>query len=151
MSDIPMILERVGKKLIVDVAPHFDGHYAAGHTTLAGLLAVMASEAFDGMVDRMFSEISDMRTLLADGGKDPGDTRGLSMKVSALQVVHNRLSAELIALQEEIEVKSDDASKALNARIWTFFVEGAEARMPTLPDFAEAREATLAKLQADAE
>ncbi|MEO1405370.1 MAG: hypothetical protein AAFV54_02620 [Pseudomonadota bacterium] len=148
MSDIPMILDRVGKKLIVDVSPHFEGHYAAGHVTMAGLLSVMASEAFDGLVDRLLSEIADMRTLLLDGGKDPGDTRSLSMKISALQPIHDRLSASLISLQEEIETKDDEASKALNARIWQYFVEGAEARMPTLPDFAEAREAAAADLKA---
>ncbi|MEO0883915.1 MAG: hypothetical protein AAFY34_14465 [Pseudomonadota bacterium] len=148
MSDIPMILERVGKKLIIDVAPHFDGHYAAGHVTMAGLLSVMASECFDGLVDRLLSEIADMRTLLIDGGRDPGDTRSLSMKISAIQPTHDRLSAELIALQEDIETKTDEVSKSLNARIWQFFVEGSEARMPALPNFAEARAAAAADIKA---
>lgn len=148
MSDIPMILDRVGKKLIVEVSPHFEGHYAAGHMVMSGLLSVMAAEAFDGLVDRLLSEIADMRTLLSDGGKDPGDTRSLSMKISALQPTHDRLSAALIELQEDIETRDDDASKALNTRIWQFFVEGSEARMPTMPDFAEAREAVVAEIKA---
>ena len=146
MSDIPMILDRIGRKLVIEVSPNFEGHYAAGHATMAGLLAVMASEAFDGLVDRLLSEIADMRTLLIDGGKEPGDTRARSMRVSALQTVHDRLSADLIGLQEEIESRDDAASKALNARIWQFFVEGADARMPSPPDFAAARAAVAADL-----
>lgn len=149
MSDIAMILDRVGRKLAIEVSPHLDGHYAGGHVVMAGLLSVMAGEVFDGLVDRMLSEIADMRTLLEDGGREPGDTRGASMRVSALQVVHDRLSAALIDMQAEIETREDDASRALNARIWRFFVEGAEARMPNLPDIAEARAEAAAALAAE--
>ncbi|MEO1476275.1 MAG: hypothetical protein AAFS13_07815, partial [Pseudomonadota bacterium] len=92
-----------------------------------------------------------MRTILTDGGREPGDTRARSMKISALQPVHNRLSEQLIALQEELETKDDAESRALNARIWQYFVEGTEARMPTMPDFAEAREAALAQIQSEKE
>jgi len=109
----------------------------------------MAGEVFDGTVDRMLHEISDMRTLLVDGGVDPGDTRGTSMKVSALQVVHDRLSAMLIDMQAGLEEKDDGASKALNARIWTFFAEGAEARMPTLPEITEARKKAAERIAAE--
>jgi len=28
MSDIPMILDRIGKTLAIDVSPHLEGHYA---------------------------------------------------------------------------------------------------------------------------
>ena len=66
MTDISMILDRIGKTLAIEVSPHLDGHYAGGHVVLAGLMAVMAGEAFDGTVDRMLHEISDMRTLLEE-------------------------------------------------------------------------------------
>lgn len=146
MSDIPMILDRIGRKLVIEVSPHLDGHYAGGHATMAGLLAVMAGEAFDGLAERLLQEISDMRTLLGDGGRDPGDTRARSMKISALQEVHNRLSVGLISLQEEIEVRDDAEARALNARIWQFFTEGAEARMPSPPDFAAERNTVAAEI-----
>ncbi|MEL6324200.1 MAG: hypothetical protein AAGJ29_07800 [Pseudomonadota bacterium] len=148
MSDIPMILDRVGRKMVVEVAPHFEGHYTAGHITMVGLLSVMSAEAFDGLVDRLLQDISDMRTLLIDAGRDPGDTRARSMKISDLVPVHDRLTRQLITLQTEIETQSDEASKALNARIWQYLAEGAEARMPSPPDFADARERTLQKLKA---
>lgn len=147
MSDIAMILDRVGKTLSIDVSPHLEGHYAGGHVVMAGLLTMMASEQFDGLVDRLLSEVSDMRTILLDGGEDVPDTRTRSFKVSAVQEVHDRLSTQLIALQERIELLDDDASVELNGRIWRFFREGAEARMPTMPDFTEARAAVLAALQ----
>lgn len=146
-----MILDRIGRKLVIEVSPHLDGHYAGGHATMAGLLSVMAGEAFDGYVDRLLHEIADMRTLLIDGDIDPGDTRARSMKISDLLPVHSHLSEELIKLQAAIETRDDDASKKLNARIWQFFVEGAEARMPSPPDFADARAKTVAAIQAKEE
>lgn len=150
MTDIAMILDRVGKTLAIEVSPHLEGHYAAGHVVIAGLMAVMAGEAFDGMVDRMLSEISDMKDLLLEGGIAPGETDTASYKVSALQPVHDRLSAMLIEMQAGLEVKRDDAaSKALNARIWQFYVKWAEARMPTLPQIGEARAEAAARIAAE--
>lgn len=149
MSDIAMILDRLGKTLAIDVSPHLEGHYAGGHVVLAGLMAVMAGEAFDGTVNRMVGEIADMRTLLEDGGIDPGDTRGTSLRVSVLQTVHDRLSTALIAMQTHLEQNTDEASRALNARIWLYYVEGAHARMPTLPDIAAARAQAAARLAAE--
>jgi len=149
MSDIAMILDRIGKTLAIDVSPRLDGHYAGGHVVLSGLMAIMAGEVFDGAVDRMLHEISDMRTLLTDGGVEPGDTRGTSMKISALQIVHDRLSALLIDMQAGLEEKDDAASRALNARIWKFFAEGSEARMPTLPEITEARKKAAERIAAE--
>ena len=42
MSDISMILDRIGNTLAIEVSPHLDGHYAGGHVVLSGLMAVMA-------------------------------------------------------------------------------------------------------------
>ncbi|MEO9970322.1 MAG: hypothetical protein ABJG15_10975 [Hyphomonadaceae bacterium] len=151
MSDIPMILDRVGKKLAIDVSPHLEGHYAGGHVIMSGLLTMMAAEQFDGLVDRLLSEIGDMRTLLHDGGEETADTRARSFKVSAVQAVHNKLSEQIIKLQERIERSDEPDDKALNARIWTYFREGAEARMPTMPDFTEARAEVLAELERQGE
>ena len=149
MTDISMILDRIGKTLAIEVSPHLDGHYAGGHVLLSGLMAVMAGEAFDGAVDRLLHEISDMRTLLQEGGREPGDTRGTSMRVSVLQEVHNSLSEMLIEMQTELEISQAPEAKAINARIWKFFVEGATARLPELPDIAAAREQAAARIAAE--
>lgn len=149
MTDIAMILDRIGRTLAIDVSPHLEGHYAGGHVVLSGLMAIMAGEAFDGTVDRMLHEISDMRTLIEEGGVDPGDTRGTSMRVSALREVHNDLSAALIEVQVALEARQDAAARALNARIWKFYVEGANARMPELPDITAARAAAAERIAAE--
>ena len=149
MTDIAMILGRIGKTLAIEVSPHLEGHYAGGHVVISGLMAVMAGEAYDGTVDRLLREIADMRTLLGDGGMAPGDTRGDSMRVSALQEVHNRLSAALIELQTGLEVKTDDTSKALNARIWQYYVEGSNERMPTLSEITKEREKAAERIAAE--
>jgi len=149
MTDIAMILERIGKTLAIEVSPHLDGHYAGGHVVLSGLLAVMAGEAFDGTVDRLLREIADMRTLLEDGGMTPGDTRSISMRVSTLREIHDGLSTNLIALQTELEEKTDDASKALNARIWQYYVDGANERMPTLPEITKERAQAAERIAAE--
>lgn len=149
MTDISMILDRIGKTLAIEVSPHLEGHYAGGHVVLSGLMAIMAGEAFDGAVDRMLHEIADMRTLLEDGGIDPGDTRGASMRVSALQIVHNGLSEKLMEMQIGLEARQDKEALALNARIWQFFVDGADARLPTLPDIQTARARALERVLAE--
>jgi len=109
----------------------------------------MAGEAFDGTVDRLLREIADIRTLLEDGGVTPGDTRGMSMRVSALQEVHNRLSSVLIEMQTALETKTDEASKKLNARIWLYYTEGANERMPTLPEITKARAKAAERIAAE--
>ena len=44
MSDIGMILNKLGRTLVMEVAPALDGHYAAGKASLSGLMAMMAGE-----------------------------------------------------------------------------------------------------------
>ena len=149
MSDIPMILDRVGTKLVVETAQLFDGHYASGSIIISGLIATMAGEAFDGLADRLNNDITLMAELLRAGGVDPGDVTRPTLKLSDLQPLHDRLSAELITLQERIETQPGDAAAALNARIWGFFVAGATARMPSPPQFEEQRADAAEKLKAE--
>ena len=42
MSDIGMILDRIGRKLVTEVAPKLEGDYSGGHAGMSGLMAVMA-------------------------------------------------------------------------------------------------------------
>ena len=53
MSDIGMILTRLGGLFATEIAPALDGHYAGGKAGLAGLVTVMAGEAFEGAADRL--------------------------------------------------------------------------------------------------
>ena len=61
MSDIGMILDRIGRKLVTEVAPKLEGDYSGGHAAMSGLMSVMAGEAWDGAADRLVNEIAGMR------------------------------------------------------------------------------------------
>lgn len=137
MSDIGMILGRLGKTLVTEVAPKLGGDYSAGHASMAGLMAVMAGEAWDGAADRLYNEIEGMRALLAAGGVDI-ETEPDSLKISDLTALRNTLADELIALQSRIEIDPDEDAQALNTKIWGFHLMTAFARMPSPPDFPEA-------------
>ncbi len=136
MTDVAKILDRVARTLNQEVAPALEGRYLGGHAVMAGLLTAMAGEAFDGYVDRLMREIGAMAGLLADGGGAPGEVQPKSLRVPDVKAVHDRLSADLISLQERLEEDDADASRALNAKIWMFFAAAVEERAPTLPDFA---------------
>lgn len=137
MSDIGMILDRLGRKLVTEVAPKLEGDYSAGHASMAGLMGVMAGEAWDGAADRLAREIEGMRALLRAGGVDI-DTESDSLKISDLTALRNTLAQELIALQTRIETADDEGAKALNTQIWGFMLAMAAERMPSPPEFSDA-------------
>lgn len=135
MSDVALILQRLGRTLVTDVAPALEGHYAGGHASMAGLLAVMAGEAWDGAADRLVREIEGMQAILRAAGQ-PGDTTAKSYRVSDLMAVRDRLAEQIIALQTEVEARDDETSRTLNAQIWGLLLGSAAERMPSPPDFA---------------
>ncbi|MEL6244094.1 MAG: hypothetical protein AAFY43_10180 [Pseudomonadota bacterium] len=137
MSDIGMILQRLGNTLVTGVAPKLDGDYASGHAAMSGFMAVMAGEAWDGAADRLYREIEGMRGLLAAGGV-PVDTQPDSFKLQDLTAVRNVLAGELIALQARLETTDSEAAAAVNTQIWGFLLMTAAERMPTPPDFPDA-------------
>ncbi len=134
MTDIGMILAKLGRTLVSDVAPHLEGHYAGGQAGMIGLMSIMAGEAWDGAADRLQTEIDGARTLLRAGGVID-ETASASLKLSDLTRVRDRLMGQLIALQAQIETQDSQASRALNAQIWGFLLAGALARMPSPPIF----------------
>ena len=140
MTDIAMILDKLGKALVSDVAPHLEGTYAGGQAGMIGIMSVMAGEAWDGAADRLMREIDGARALLRAGGIED-DTLPESLKISDLTVVRDRLMGQLIALQARIETDDSEAARALNAQIWGFLLAGAHERMPSPPDFTPADEA----------
>ncbi len=131
-----MILSRLGKTLVMEVAPALEGQYVGGHASLSGLMAVMAGEAWDGAADRLWREIGGLRDLLAAAGVEVGDEPA-SLRLSDLNGVRDRLSEQLIALQARLEMTDSDAARALNAQIWGFLLAGAAERMPSPPQFPD--------------
>jgi hypothetical protein len=138
MSDIGMILDRIGRKLVTEVAPKLEGDYSGGHAGMSGLMAVMAGEMWDGAADRLFTEISDMRALLQAAGRQVQVPDAPSLKVSDLTAERDALARYLIEVQRDLEVREDEQSKLLNAQIWLFLIQTATARMPSPPDFPDA-------------
>ncbi|MFN3213910.1 MAG: hypothetical protein ACE37M_12450 [Henriciella sp.] len=140
MSDIGMILDRIGRKLVTEVAPKLEGDYSGGHAAMSGLMAVMAGEAWDGAADRLVNEIAGMRGLFALAGKEVAVPKSASFKVADLTEERNALAGYLTALQMSLENREDDEAKDLNAKIWLHLMATAMARMPSPPDFPDGDE-----------
>ena len=138
MSDIGMILDRIGRKLVTEVAPKLEGDYSGGHAAMSGLMSVMAGEAWDGAADRLVNEIAGMRGLFALAGKEVAVPKSESFKVSDLTEERNALAGYLTALQMSLESREDEEAKELNAKIWMHLMATAMARMPSPPDFPDA-------------
>lgn len=139
MSDIGMILDRIGHKLVVEIAAKVEDDYIAGHTMMTGLIGIMAGEAWDGAADRLVSEIAGLRGLLEAGdvGVDEVAAAG-SFKLAALTAERDGLATKLIAMQAALEGRSDEVAKGLNAQIWMYLMQTAVARMPSPPVVPEA-------------
>eukprot|EP00903_Cladosiphon_okamuranus_P003026 g3024.t1 len=134
MTDIGMILDRIGFKLMTEVAPKLEGDYSGGHAALSGMMAVMAGEAWDSAADRLVNEIAGMRGLLALAGQDVAVPESASVKISDLTEERNALAVQLIDVQAKLEVREDDASRDLNAKIWMHLMATAMNRMPNMPN-----------------
>ena len=137
MSDIGMILDRIGRKLVTEVVPKLEGDYSGGHAAMSGLMSVMAGEAWDGAADRLVNEIAGMRGLFALAGKEVAVAKSESLKISDLTEERNALAGYLTALQMSLESREDDEAKDLNAKIWMHLMATAMARMPSPPDFPD--------------
>lgn len=137
MSDIGMILDRIGRKLVTEVAPKLDGDYSGGHAGMSGLMAVMAGEAWDGAADRLANEIAGIRGLLALAGEPVNVAKSPSLKLSDLKAERDELARHLIALQTSLEARTDDEASDLNAKIWMHLMATAMARMPSPPEFSD--------------
>ena len=138
MSDIGMILDRIGRKLVTEVAPKLEGDYSGGHAAMSGLMSIMAGEAWDNAADRLVNEIAGLRGLLALAGEQTEVKESVSVKVSELTIERNALAEALIKVQAALEARDDEDAKALNAKIWMHLMATAMNRMPSPPDFPDA-------------
>lgn len=140
MSDIGMILDRIGRKLVTEVAPKLEGDYSGGHAGMSGLMAVMAGEAWDSAADRLVNEVAGLRALLALAGQEVSVPESVTVKISDLTAERNALATQLMAVQADLETRDDAPAKDLNAKIWMHLMATAMARMPSPPDFPDAEE-----------
>ncbi len=140
MSDIGMILDRIGRKLVTEVATKLEGDYSGGHAGMSGLMAVMAGEAWDGAADRLANEIAGLRGLLALAGETVSVAKSPSLKVSDLKIERDALARDLIEVQIALEAREDEAARDLNTKIWMHLMATSMARMPSAPEFPDAEE-----------
>jgi len=137
MSAIGMILERLGQRLVSQVAPQMKADYLGGQVAMTGLMAIMAGEAWDGAAERLATEIKDMRHLFDLADRPVGIPVSPGLRLSDLTRERDGLAEHLIQLQTEIETLEDERSKEINRQIWLFYMQSARARMPSPPQFPE--------------
>ena len=140
MSDVGMILQRLGATLVKEVAPKLEGDYSAGHASMAGLMAVMAGEMWEKEADLLVGEIGRMKALLAAAGIGEAEPHIESFLISDLKAMRNELAMQLIDLQVSLEAKDDEESKELNTQIWGHLLATCAGRMPSPPAFGAASE-----------
>ena len=141
MSDIGMILERIGAKLVTEVAPKLEGDYSGGQAGMSGMLAVMAGELWDNQADLLVHEVTRLDALLRAGGVEMENPQPESFRISDLTAKRNELAGRLIQLQAELEERDDEDAKALNEQIWGHLLATSAARMPSPPVFGETEDA----------
>ena len=135
MSDVGMILQRIGATLATEVAPKLEGDYAGGHAGMAGIMAVMAGEMWDKEADLLVSEIARLRGLLGTAGLGSDVPETASFRISDLKATRNALAEQLITLQSRLEDRDDDEARGLNEKIWGHLLATSAARMPSPPEF----------------
>ncbi|WP_300381526.1 hypothetical protein [Henriciella sp.] len=140
MSDIGMILQRIGAKLVTDVAPKLEGDYSAGHASMSGMMSVMAGEMWDKQADLLIHEVTRLEALLSTGGVKVENAQPESFRISDLTAKRNELAALLVDLQAELEERDDEEARALNEQVWGHLLATSAARMPSPPVFAGADE-----------
>ena len=137
MSDIGMILDRIGRKLVTEVAPKLEGDYSGGHAAMSGLMAVMAGEAWDSAADRLVNEIAGMRGLLALAEEPVSVPPSATVKVSDLKAERDALARILIDVQTRLEGEETETADNLVGKIWMHLMATAMHRMPSPPDFPD--------------
>jgi hypothetical protein len=139
MSNIGFILGQLGQTLVADVAPKLEGDYAGGHAAMAGLMAVMAGEAWDGAADRLVREVEGIRQILEEGGVEACEIQAApDLRISSLETERDLLALKLISLQARLEAEDSERARTLNGKIWAHYMATSQARMPSPPVFPDA-------------
>lgn len=132
-------------ELSASIAPALPGDYATGTLNLIGLMMFMVAGEYDRAADVRHADIEAMRALLRDGlalVRDPSLRATLeaasaatpaSLRISALDAVHDQMAAALIDLHAAVETRHDRAGDALAARIWSALVDMSDRHVPSLP------------------
>ncbi|MFZ5728221.1 MAG: hypothetical protein ACOY4G_02620 [Pseudomonadota bacterium] len=136
----PQVLADLAGLSMRNAAPDVAPAARAGQLGLAALLLGLAAEMWDGAADILVRENAALRALLADGAalsEDAARRRWLSelsaggdgsLRISDLEAANAELKVALIALHAELERRSDEAARDLEARVWDELARSTERR-----------------------
>lgn len=118
--------------------------YALGDAKMVAAMAIILAQEVDRAADVLITENAALRALFGKAAAlDLGpltaqlakaaQSADTDYKVSTLEAGNASLRALLIDLQTQVEERSEDWAKVLNADIWAILSRGAEQRMLHLP------------------
>lgn len=126
----PQVLADLAGLSLRNAAPDVAPAARAGQLGLSALLLSLAAEMWDAAAETLAGENLALRALLRDGAAVSQDSarrrwlselaagRDESLRISALEAANAELKVALIALQAELESRSDDEASALESRVW---------------------------------
>lgn len=134
-------------ELSTSIAPALPGDYATGTLNLIGMMMFMVAGEYDRAADVRHTDIEAMRALLHDGLTRlpdlPAPLRAAleaataaqagSLRIAALDTLHDQLAAALTGLHAHVEERPDGAAGELAAAIWSLLIAMADRHMPMLP------------------
>jgi hypothetical protein len=145
--DVGTVLEVVGGKLLVEVAPAVQAAYLRQSVALTGILLGMVKEEWERSAARRIEENAALRALFARARDVVSDAalRGRladaaagadrSFTISALEQSNSALRALLIELHAHVESLDTAAARALEDEIWRELVASTERRRFALAPF----------------
>ena len=145
--DVGTVLEVVGGKLLVEIAPAVPAGYGRNSVALTGLLLGMVREEWERAAARRVDENTALRAIFARAAQDvtePALRERLasaaagseaSLLVSELDKANDALRALLIELHAHVEEQSAPWARALDDTIWRELVTSTERRRFALAPF----------------
>ena len=145
--DVGTVLDVVGGKLLLEIAPAVQATYQRQSVALTGILLTMVKEEWERSAARRVEENSALRALFGRAAGLVGDPElrrrlgeaaagaDASFLISALEQSNSALRALLIELHAHVESLASPAARALEDEIWRELVASTERRRFALAPF----------------
>ena len=145
--DVGTVLEVVGGKLLLEVAPAVPAGYLRQSVGLTGILLSMVKEEWERSAARRVEENAALRALFGRAAGVVGDAElrrrlseaatgsDASVLISALEQSNSALRTLLIELHAHVESLSTPAARTLDDEIWRELVASTERRRFALAPF----------------
>jgi hypothetical protein len=145
--DVGTVLEVVGGKLLLEIAPAVQANYQKQSVGLTGILLTMVKEEWERSAARRVEENAALRALFgraaglvhdAELGRRLAEAAAgadASLRITALEESNSALRSLLIDLQAHVESLESPAARALDDDIWRELVASTERRRFSLAPF----------------